>query len=191
MIFERITQSSPLELAVNIMTMLYLFLSLFASQLFLVTPCAIKVEQVEHGEEPPSLEVNTTTSEFPDPQTAEAPWTYGISTLENTELENDTCQRVGLYVNFIELGLSENIVAPPGFKAYQCKGKCSLTERKKFPNRSPLMALLEEKEGIKIADETCCVPTKLGPITLLFMNKNKKVVLRKIDDVVVEECGCE
>ena len=191
MIFERITQSSPLEIVVNIM-MLYLFLSLFASQLYLVTPCAIKIEQVEHGEKPPSLEVNKTTSEFPDPKTADqAPWTYGVSTLENTEHENDTCQRVGLFVSFKELGLYEDIVAPPGFQAYQCKGKCSLTERKKFPNRSPLMALLEEKKGIKIADETCCVPTKLRPITVLYMNKNTKVVLRNIDDMVVEECGCE
>lgn len=191
MIFERITQSSSLELVVNIMMILCLFLSLFASQLFLVTPCAIKTEQVESREEPLSLEVNKTTSQSPNLETAEAPWAYGISTQENTEHENDTCQRVGLYVNFIEVGLSDIIVAPPGFKAYQCKGKCSLTERKKFPNRSPLMALLEEKTGFKTADESCCVPTKLGPISLLFMDKNNKVVLRNIDDVVVEECGCK
>ena len=95
-----------------------------------------------------------------------------------------------MYINFIEVGLSETVVAPPGFKAYQCKGKCSLTERKKFPNRSPLMALLEEKEGFKTAGESCCVPTKLAPISLLFLNKNNKVVLEKIDDMVVEECGC-
>lgn len=191
MIFERITQSSSLELVVNIMMMLCLFLSLFASQLFLVTSFAIKTEQVESIEEPLSLEVNTTTSESPNLETAEAPWVYGISTQENTEHEDDTCQRVGLYVNFTEVGLSEIIVAPAGFKAYQCKGKCSLTERKKFPNRSPLMALLGEKKGIKTAGESCCVPTKLGSISLLFMDKNEKVVLRNIDDVVVEECGCQ
>ena len=191
MIFERITQSSSLELVVNIMMILCLFLSLFASQLFLVTPCAIKTEQVESREEPLSLEVNKTTSESPNLETAEAPWAYGISTQENTEHENDTCQRVGLYVNFIEVGLSDIIVAPPGFKAYQCKGKCSLTERKKFPNRSALMALLKKKKGIEIDNEPCCVPTKLSPISVIVYEKSERIVLKKFDDMVVEECGCK
>lgn len=191
MIFERRTQSSLPKLVVNIMTMLYLFLSLFASQLFLVTSCAIKIEQVKNREEPPSLEAKKAISESSDPKTPEAPWTYGKSTLENTEHADDTCQRVALYVDFNELGLTENIVSPLGFKAYQCKGKCSSTQQKKFPNRSPLMALLEKKSGIKIDDEACCVPTKLGSISLLYMNKNSKVVLRNIDGMVVEECGCQ
>ena len=189
MIFERRTQSSPPKLVGNIMTMLYLFLSLFASQLFLVTPCVVAKEQVENREEPPSLEVKKTMPESPDPKMSDVPWAY--SPLENTGHENDTCQKVGLYVNFVDLDLSETIVAPPGFYAFQCRGKCSLTQRKKFPNRSPLMALLEKKKGIKVDDEACCVPTKLAPITFLYLNKNNKVVLKNIDDLVVEECGCE
>ena len=177
----------------NIMTMLYLFLSLFASQLLLVAPCgpAIKTEQVENREEPPTLEVNKTISESIDPKTPEAPWRYGDIPPEKAEDEVDTCQRVGMYVRFADLGLSETIVAPPGFKAYQCKGRCSSTQRKKFPNRSPLVALLEKKKGIQIDGEACCAPTKLGSISLLYMNKNRKVVLRSIDDVIVEECGCK
>jgi growth differentiation factor 1/3 len=53
------------------------------------------------------------------------------------------------------------------------------------------MALLEKKTGIKIDDKACCVPTKLGPISTLFFEKNGNVVLKKFDDMVVEECGCE
>jgi len=168
-----------------------MLLSLFASQTFLVTSCAIEKEQVKIRGEPPSLEAKTTISKSPYPETPEAPWTYGKSALGNTEHANDTCQKVDLYVDFTQLGLTENIVAPPGIKAYQCKGRCSLTQRKKVPNRSSLIALLEKKGGVKIADEVCCVPTKLKPISLLYVNKKGKVVLENIEDVVVEECGCQ
>ena len=47
----------------NIMTMLYLFLLLFASQLFLVTPSVIREEQVENKEEQVLTEVNKTALE--------------------------------------------------------------------------------------------------------------------------------
>jgi len=170
--------------------MLYLFLSLFASQLLLVTSCAIEKEQVKIRGEPPSLEAKKTISESPDPKTLEAPWAYS-SAAEKTEHENDTCQKVRLYVYFKILGLSEDIIAPPGFYINQCKGKCSSTQRKKFPNRSALMALLEKKTGLEIDDEACCVPTKLEPITVLLFDKNNKVVQKKFDDMVVKECGCK
>ena len=89
------TFSSPSKkLVVNIMTMLYLFISLFASQLLLATSCVIEKEQVENSEEPPSLELNKTISESPDPETTEAPWTNIDFTLEDAEHDVDTCQGV-------------------------------------------------------------------------------------------------
>ena len=223
MILEALTQSSPSEKIniVNIMMMLSLFLSLFASLLLLVTPFVIEKEQVQNGEEPPSLEVNktisefpdpTTTiekeqvqngeeppslevnktiSEFPDPTTTEAPWANVVFPLAEAEHDVDTCRKVSMYVNFTELALSGKIIAPGGFDAHQCKGKCSSTQRKKFPNRSALMALLEKKKGIAIDDEACCVPTKLAPISALVFEKNGHIVLKKFEDLVVQECGCE
>ena len=175
----------------NIMTMLYLFSSLFASQLLLVAPCAIEKEQIENREKPQSLEVSKTTSESPHPKTTEAPWTNVDFPLGKAKHEIDTCRKVGLYLEFTELGLSDEIISPSGFNAYQCKGKCSSTQGKTFPNRSSLMALLEEKKGIKIEGEPCCVPTKLAPISVLIFDKNENVVLKKFDDMVVKECGCE
>ena len=177
------------------MTMLYLFLSLFAFQLLLVAPGAIKKEQVENREDSPSLVVNITEShistitESADPKTTEAPWSHVDFPPEKAQHEVDTCRKVVLYVSFAELGYSE-ILAPDGFNAYQCKGKCSPTQRKKFPNRSTLMAWLEKKKGIQIDGEACCVPTKLAPISVLSA-KNGNVVLETFDDMVVEECGCE
>ena len=171
--------------------MLYLFLSLFVSHLLLVTPFVIEQKQVENREEPPSLPVNKTISESPDPKTTEAPWTDVEFPLEEAEHDVDTCRKVGMYVSFAELALSDEIITPWGFDAFQCKGKCSSTQRKKFPNRSTVMALLEKKKGIEIDDEACCVPTKLAPISALVLEKNGHIVLKKFDDLVVEECGCE
>ena len=53
------------------------------------------------------------------------------------------------------------------------------------------MVLLKQKKGIEINDEACCVPTKLAPISALVFEKNGHTVLKKFDDMVVEECGCE
>ena len=155
-----------------------------------MTPCAIKKEQVENREENPSLHVNKTISESPDPKTADAPWTNVDFTPGKGQHVVDTCRKVGIYVSFHAVGVSDVIIAPEGFSAFQCKGKCSSTQQKKFPNRSPLMALLEKKKGIKIDDEACCVPTKLRPISVLLLDKNNEIALKKFDDMVVEECGC-
>lgn len=193
-IFERSTQSSLSEkLVVKIMTMLYLFVSLFTSQLLLVKPCAItEKEKVEHREETEVLDVYKTILESPDPKTGEAPWTNVNFTLGKGQHDVDTCRKVGMYVSFQSLGLSDKIIAPGGFSAHFCKGKCSSSQRKKFPNRSTLMALLEKKKGIKVDDdEASCVPTKLGPISVLLFDGNDNIVLQKFDDMVVEECGCK
>ena len=156
-----------------------------------MTPCAIKKEEVENREENAFLEVNKTISESPDPKTADAPWTNVDLTVGKGQQDVDTCRKVSVYVSFHRVGLSDEIIAPEGFSAFQCKGKCSSTQRKKFPNRSPLMALLAKKTGLKINDEACCVPTKLGPISVLLFDKNNNIVLKKFDDMVVKECGCE
>ena len=147
--------------------MLYLFLSLFSSQFLLVTPCAIKNKQEENREGAPFLEVNNTISESPDSKKTDAPWTNVDFTPRKGQQKVDTCRRVSMFVSFHRLGLSDDIIAPSGFSAFQCKGKCSSTQRTKFSNRSPLMALIEKKKGIKLDDEVCCVPTKLTPISVI------------------------
>ena len=53
----------------NIMTMLYLLLSLFASQLFFANPSVIEEEHAENREAPPPSELNKPASESPDLKT--------------------------------------------------------------------------------------------------------------------------
>lgn len=167
--------------------MLYLFLSLFASSLLLATPFVIEKEEIEDSEEPPFFKVNQTISESPDPNTIEAPWSNVEFPLVEAEHDVDTCRKVSMYVNFTEIGLADKVIAPRGFYTFQCEGNC-LTPRKKISNRLAIMALLKKKKGI--SDVACCVPTKLTPISALVVDENGNVVLRKLDDMVVKECGC-
>jgi len=171
------------------MTMLYLFLPLFASSLLLVTPFVIEKEQIRDSEEPPFIKVNQTTSESPDPSTIEVPGSNVEFPFEEAEHDVDTCRKVSMYVRFTEIGLGDEIISPRGFDAFQCEGSCSSAQRKKFPNRLALMALLKKQKGINGA--ACCVPTKLAPISALVIEKNNHVALKKFDNMVVEECGCE
>ena len=204
--------------------MLYLFLSLFASQLFVATSSVIGKEEFENGEKilsskvnrnsgptdpntlkirgvrgdlPPEVESreettsckeNATVSERTDPEVLKTPRLHGEIPSEKGEHKVDNCRRVSLYVDFIDLGLSDTINAPSGYNAYQCKGKCSTTQ--KFLNRALLLDLMEKKKGIKTEGEACCVPTKLQPLSILTVDERENVVLRTFEDMVVEECGC-
>ena len=93
-----------------------------------------------------------------------------------------------MIVNTADLGFLDTIIAPAKFNAYQCKGKCSSTQRKKSVNHSLLKALMEKKKGIE--GEACCVPTKLRPMSFLYIDEHGMVVMRKYNDMIVEECGC-
>ena len=85
------------------------------------------------------------------------------------EHENDTYQMVRMYVYFKDLGLSSSHLRA----SMSCKGKCSSTQRRKFPNGSLFITLLED----------------LGPISVLLFDKNNNAVQKKFDDMVVKECG--
>ncbi|KAG8010294.1 Growth/differentiation factor 6-A [Nibea albiflora] len=37
---------------------------------------------------------------------------------------------------------------------------------------------------------SCCVPTKLSPISILYIDSGNNVVYKQYEDMVVEQCGC-
>lgn len=105
------------------------------------------------------------------------------------EREVDACQKVDMTVNPADLGLPGIVIAPDVFNAYQCKGKCPPPQPNSV-NYSKLKAWIEKKKGIKADGKACCVPTKLAPISLLLIDEHQSVVMKKYDDMIVEECGC-
>ncbi|XP_014669875.1 PREDICTED: protein DVR-1-like [Priapulus caudatus] len=101
------------------------------------------------------------------------------------------CQRRKLYVNFYEIGWSDWIIAPPGYDAYFCDGKCPfpLHEQMNATNHAIIQTLVNSVNRKKVPS-ACCVPTQLSPVSMLYYDSNSNVVLRQYDDMIVDGCGC-
>lgn len=105
--------------------------------------------------------------------------------------EGSYCQRLPLYVNFVEVGWNDWIVAPPGYKAFYCNGECPfpIADHLNTTNHAIVQTLMNSVNE-NLVPRACCVPTTLNPISMLFMNEHSKVVLKNYQDMVVDGCGC-
>lgn len=101
------------------------------------------------------------------------------------------CRRHRMYIDFSELGWSDWVAAPYGYNAYYCGGECSypLASHQSPTNHSILQTLVKSINP-RAASNVCCVPTKLSAITMLVRDGQNHVVLKKLENMVVEECGC-
>ncbi|KAL4240607.1 Bone morphogenetic protein 10 [Mactra antiquata] len=101
------------------------------------------------------------------------------------------CKRRPLYVNFADLNWDTWIIAPEGYQAYQCAGKCSFPMGMHLtPTKHALIQSLMHIHHPRRAVKTCCVPTKLDPISLLYIDKGVVTFKYKYGQMVVSECGC-
>uniref|UniRef100_A0AAY4AYC4 TGF-beta family profile domain-containing protein n=1 Tax=Denticeps clupeoides TaxID=299321 RepID=A0AAY4AYC4_9TELE len=89
------------------------------------------------------------------------------------------CSRKPLHVNFKQLGWDDWIIAPLDYEAYHCEGRCAT-----FPMRSHLEPTNHS------TPPRCCVPSKLSPISILYIDSGNNVVYKQYEDMVVESCGC-
>lgn len=101
------------------------------------------------------------------------------------------CQRTPLYIDFKEIGWDSWIIAPPGYDAYECRGVCNypLIEHLTTTKHAMIQALVHLKNSQK-ASKACCVPTKLEPISILYLDKGVVTYKFKYEGMAVSECGC-
>ncbi|XP_039768160.1 bone morphogenetic protein 10 [Ornithorhynchus anatinus] len=101
------------------------------------------------------------------------------------------CKRVPLYVDFKEIGWDSWIIAPPGYDAFECRGHCSypLAEHVTPTKHAIIQSLVHLKNPQK-ASKACCVPTKLDPISILYLDKGVVTYKFKYEGMAVAECGC-
>ena len=104
---------------------------------------------------------------------------------------NNSCRRRKLYVDFQDIGWDAWIIAPLGFKAYFCRGRCSfpLPDHLNTTNHAIIQALKHSATPY-LVPETCCIPTELSPISVLYTDENGNTVMKNYEDMVVEGCGC-
>ncbi|XP_007065539.2 bone morphogenetic protein 10 [Chelonia mydas] len=101
------------------------------------------------------------------------------------------CKRTPLYIDFKEIGWDSWIIAPTGYEAYECRGVCSypLTEHV-TPTKHAIVQTLVHLKNPQKASKACCVPTKLDPISILYLDAGVVTYKFKYEGMAVAECGC-
>ncbi|XP_038665859.1 inhibin beta A chain-like [Scyliorhinus canicula] len=105
------------------------------------------------------------------------------------------CCRKQFYVNFRDIGWSDWIIAPPGYYGNYCEGECpshiagtsgsSLSFHSAVINHYRIRGY-SPFNNIK----SCCVPTKLRAMSMLYYDDEHNIVKKDIQNMIVEECGC-
>lgn len=105
------------------------------------------------------------------------------------------CCRRQFHVNFRDIGWSDWIIAPSGYHANYCEGECpshvaslggsSLSFHSAVINHYRLRGY-SPFQGMR----SCCVPTRLRAMSMLYYNEEQKIIKKDIHNMIVEECGC-
>lgn len=125
-----------------------------------------------------------------------APW---IEEGGRRQRRRNLCRRRPLYVDFASIAYDEWVVAPPGYEAYQCVGKCfypfgdHLSPTKHAIVQTLVHGAIQNADGVntKPVGRACCVPTRLAPTSLLYIDASGTLTYQYgYEDMVVAECGC-
>ncbi|KAI4565955.1 hypothetical protein MJT46_009330 [Ovis ammon polii x Ovis aries] len=101
------------------------------------------------------------------------------------------CSKKPLHVNFKELGWDDWIIAPLEYEAYHCEGVCDFPLRSHLePTNHAIIQTLMNSMDPGSTPPSCCVPTKLTPISILYIDAGNNVVYKQYEEMVVESCGC-
>ncbi|KHN85723.1 Protein DVR-1 [Toxocara canis] len=84
-----------------------------------------------------------------------------------------------MYVNFTEIGFNDFIIAPTGYQANYCAGRCTKHENAHGHRRM-----------LQIIHEPCCAPTKYDPLEVVYAISENDLRKRLLHGMKVSECGC-
>ncbi|KAG7264278.1 hypothetical protein CRUP_026224 [Coryphaenoides rupestris] len=102
------------------------------------------------------------------------------------------CGKRPLRVNFRQLGWDDWIIAPLDYEAHHCGGACEFPLRAHLEptNHAIIQTLMSSMGPADALPPSCCAPTKLSPISILYIDAGNNVVYKQYEDMVVEACGC-
>nr|QHB80430.1 bone morphogenetic protein 10a [Trachinotus ovatus] len=117
---------------------------------------------------------------------------YDTASRIRRNAKGNHCKKQSLYVEFKDIGWDSWILAPTGYDAYECTGICSFPLTKHVtPTKHAIVQTLVNMNSPQKAAQACCVPTKLDPISLLYLDDTGVVTYKyKFEGMVVAECGC-
>ena len=110
---------------------------------------------------------------------------------QRKKMHRGVCKRHSLYVDFADVGWNDWIVAPAGVEIYYCHGTCNypLTEHMNTTNHAIVQTIMNSINP-SLVPKSCCVPTSLSTLSLLYVEAENKVVLKNYQDMRVLGCGC-
>ncbi|XP_030647464.1 bone morphogenetic protein 10 [Chanos chanos] len=117
---------------------------------------------------------------------------YDTASRIRRNAKGNQCKKNSLYVEFKDIGWDSWILAPTGYEAYECTGICSYPLTKHVtPTKHAIVQTLVSLKSPQRVSSACCVPTKLDPISLLYLDDTGVVTYKyKFEGMVVAECGC-
>ncbi|XP_033829162.1 bone morphogenetic protein 10 [Periophthalmus magnuspinnatus] len=117
---------------------------------------------------------------------------YDTASRIRRNAKGNHCKKQSLYVEFKDIGWDSWILAPTGYDAFECNGVCSFPLTKHVtPTKHAIVQTLVNIHSPQKTSQACCVPTKLDPISLLYLDDTGVVTYKyKYDGMVVAECGC-
>lgn len=101
------------------------------------------------------------------------------------------CRRTELYVDFAELNWQDWIMAPAGYEAYQCRGRCMhpMPSQLNTTNHAIVQSLIHSIDPSAVAAPSC-VPVQMSAISILYRDVNDVIVVKTYADMRVDACGC-
>ncbi|MEE6471699.1 hypothetical protein FKM82_009344 [Ascaphus truei] len=111
----------------------------------------------------------------------------------NCDQNSNLCCRKDYYVDFKDIGWNDWIIKPEGYQINYCMGNCPM-----HMAGAPGMAAsfhttvfnLIKANNIQTVGNSCCVPTKRRPLSMLYFDRNNNILKTDIPDMIVEACGC-
>lgn len=102
----------------------------------------------------------------------------------------EPCALNTMFVSFGDLKY-DWVLAPSGFNAFFCGGECNfpLNEHMNATNHAQIQTLVHLMVPHK-APKPCCIPIRLGAISVLYMINDTDVNLKKYRNIVARRCGC-
>ena len=106
------------------------------------------------------------------------------------------CQKRNMYVSFEDLGWQEWVIAPTGYNANFCEGRCHfpMLADMNATNHAIIQTLVKMKransETEGVPPDACCAPRDLTTVSVLYIDYSKNVVLKKYPKMIVKTCGC-
>ncbi|XP_036427694.1 growth/differentiation factor 10b [Colossoma macropomum] len=106
--------------------------------------------------------------------------------------EPRVCARRYLRVDFADIGWSEWILAPKAFDAYYCAGTCGFPMPKVVhpSNHATIQSIVRAVGIVPGVPEPCCVPEKMSPLAVLFLDTSRNMVLKVYPSMSVDTCAC-